>query len=76
MYLKLRPDRRDPVRSLVYPVPDARLLFLGVHLTRQLDGEVLVGPTALLARARDANLLPRIRMGDVAATVGSPGRSA
>ncbi len=47
-YLKLRPEARDRVRALIYPVPDPRLPFLGVHLTRHVDGEVLVGPTALL----------------------------
>ena len=47
-YLKLVPEKRDLVRSLVYPVPDPALPFLGVHLTRQIDGEVLIGPTALL----------------------------
>jgi (S)-2-hydroxyglutarate dehydrogenase len=52
-YLKLRPERRDLVRGLIYPVPDPRLPFLGVHLNRHLDGEVSLGPTALLApRAR------------------------
>ncbi len=35
------------VRSLIYPVPDPALPFLGVHLTRHIDGEVLLGPTAL-----------------------------
>jgi (S)-2-hydroxyglutarate dehydrogenase len=48
-YLKLRPERRELVRGLIYPVPDPRLPFLGVHLSRHLDGEVSVGPTALLA---------------------------
>jgi (S)-2-hydroxyglutarate dehydrogenase len=48
-YLRLRPERRDLVRGLIYPVPDPRLPFLGVHLTRHLDGEVSLGPTALLA---------------------------
>jgi (S)-2-hydroxyglutarate dehydrogenase len=46
-YLRLR--REDLVRGLVYPVPDPRLPFLGVHLTRHPRGGVLVGPTALLA---------------------------
>jgi 2-hydroxyglutarate dehydrogenase len=50
-YLKLVPGRRDLVRSLIYPVPDPALPFLGVHLTRRVDREVLVGPTALLAAA-------------------------
>jgi 2-hydroxyglutarate dehydrogenase len=52
-YLKLRPERRELLRGLVYPVPDPRLPFLGVHLNRHLDGEVSLGPTALLMpRAR------------------------
>jgi (S)-2-hydroxyglutarate dehydrogenase len=50
-YLRLLPHRRDLVRGLIYPVPDPRLPFLGVHLTRHLDGDVLIGPTALLAPA-------------------------
>src|ERR1019366_6063807 len=53
-YLRLVPDRREPVRALIYPVPDPALPFLGVHLTRNIDGEVLIGPTALMAGARDA----------------------
>ncbi len=52
-YLTLRPDRRHLVRGLVYPVPDPRYPFLGVHLTPRVDGEVLVGPNAVLALARE-----------------------
>jgi 2-hydroxyglutarate dehydrogenase len=48
-YLRLVPGARHLVRGLVYPVPDPRLPFLGVHLTRRHDGEVDLGPTALLA---------------------------
>jgi 2-hydroxyglutarate dehydrogenase len=48
-YRRLRPERRELVRALIYPVPDPRLPFLGVHLTRDVHGEVLIGPTALLA---------------------------
>jgi L-2-hydroxyglutarate oxidase len=52
-YLSLKPERQELVRSLVYPVPDPRLPFLGIHLTRHPRGGVLIGPTALLApRAR------------------------
>ena len=43
-YLRLRPERRELVRSLIYPVPDPALPFLGVHLTKHIDGDVLVGP--------------------------------
>ncbi len=52
-YLQLRPERRALVRGLIYPVPDPRLPFLGVHLTPRIDGEVLLGPSALLVGARD-----------------------
>jgi 2-hydroxyglutarate dehydrogenase len=47
-YLRLKPEREELVRSLIYPVPDPQLPFLGVHLTRHPRGGVLIGPTALL----------------------------
>jgi 2-hydroxyglutarate dehydrogenase len=47
-YLHLRPERRELVRGLIYPVPDPALPFLGAHLTRHIDGEVSLGPSALL----------------------------
>jgi L-2-hydroxyglutarate oxidase len=72
-YLRLRPERRQLVRSLIYPVPDPRLPFLGVHLTRHAGGDVLVGPTALLAGGRDAYRLRDLRPRDLAATLSWPG---
>jgi 2-hydroxyglutarate dehydrogenase len=50
-FLKLRPERRELVRASIYPVPDPDLPFLGVHLTRTVAGEVLLGPSALLTGA-------------------------
>lgn len=47
-YMQLAHERRDLVRGLIYPVPDPALPFLGVHLTRHVDDEVSLGPTALL----------------------------
>jgi (S)-2-hydroxyglutarate dehydrogenase len=72
-YLRLREEKRRLVRSLIYPVPDPQLPFLGVHLTRHIDGEVLVGPTALLVGARDAYSLRRVSAADVGATLAWPG---
>ena len=72
-YLRLRPERRELVRGLIYPVPDPRLPFLGVHLTRHVDGEVLVGPTALLAPARDAYRLRDASARDLADALRWPG---
>jgi L-2-hydroxyglutarate oxidase len=48
-YLYLKPDKAPLVRSMIYPVPDPSLPFLGVHLTSHIDGKVSLGPTALLA---------------------------
>jgi 2-hydroxyglutarate dehydrogenase len=64
-YLYLRPEKRDLVKSLIYPVPDPSLPFLGVHLTRHIDGNVSLGPTALLAPRGMGDLLwpGTIRMG-------------
>ncbi|HLM63448.1 MAG TPA: L-2-hydroxyglutarate oxidase [Acidimicrobiales bacterium] len=52
-YYALAPQQRHLVNGLVYPVPDPRYPFLGIHLTRHIDGEVLVGPNAVLALARE-----------------------
>ncbi|HET9896108.1 MAG TPA: L-2-hydroxyglutarate oxidase [Streptosporangiaceae bacterium] len=52
-YLRIPADQPSIVRGLVYPVPDPALPFLGVHVTRHIDGGVLLGPTALLVPRRD-----------------------
>ena len=52
-YLRLRPHARDRVRRLIYPVPDPRYPFLGVHLTPRVNGEADLGPNAVLALARE-----------------------
>jgi 2-hydroxyglutarate dehydrogenase len=72
-YLRLSPARRDLVRSLIYPVPDPSLPFLGVHLTKHIGGDVLIGPTALMAAARDAYRLGTIRRRDLLDTLSWPG---
>ncbi len=52
-YYELVPERRSLVRGLIYPVPDPQFPFLGVHLTRMVDGSVHAGPNAVLALARE-----------------------
>ncbi|PSR68497.1 L-2-hydroxyglutarate oxidase [Nocardia sp. MDA0666] len=52
-YMLVRPEKKDLVRGLIYPVPDPRYPFLGVHFTRRVNGEVEVGPNAVLALARE-----------------------
>jgi 2-hydroxyglutarate dehydrogenase len=72
-YLRLKPHRRHLVNGLIYPVPDPELPFLGVHLTRHHTGEVLIGPTALLAPARDAYSLRTARRRDIGEALRWPG---
>lgn len=52
-YLALKESRTHLVRSLIYPVPDPRYPFLGVHLTRRVDGGVDIGPNAVIATRRE-----------------------
>ncbi|MCD6726117.1 MAG: L-2-hydroxyglutarate oxidase [Solirubrobacteraceae bacterium] len=72
-YLRLRPDARGLVRSLIYPVPDPELPFLGVHLTKHVSGDVLLGPSALLVGARDAYRITHVRGEDLRDTLTWPG---
>jgi L-2-hydroxyglutarate oxidase len=52
-YFELRPEKRHLVKNLIYPVPDPRFPFLGVHFTRMTDGSVHCGPNAVLALKRE-----------------------
>ncbi|MCK9876499.1 MULTISPECIES: L-2-hydroxyglutarate oxidase [Frankia] len=72
-YWLLRPQRRDLVRGLIYPVPDPRYPFLGIHLTKRIDGEVLVGPNAVLATAREGYTVATLNAADLRRTLGWPG---
>ncbi|MGV0794904.1 L-2-hydroxyglutarate oxidase [Mycolicibacterium sp. XJ1819] len=71
-YYALKPARRGLVNGLVYPVPDPRYPFLGVHLTPRVDGEVLVGPNAVLALAREGYSWRTVSVADLAQVAGSP----
>ena len=68
-YLALKPDRTQLVRGLIYPVPDPRYPFLGIHLTRTIGGGVLVGPNAILAFAREGYKLSQIRFRELGQTL-------
>ncbi|MFC6374337.1 L-2-hydroxyglutarate oxidase [Nonomuraea thailandensis] len=70
-YYALRGAARDLVRGLIYPVPDPRYPFLGVHLTRRIGGGVLVGPNAVLATAYEGYRWSNFR--NVRQILGWPG---
>ncbi|WP_329281954.1 L-2-hydroxyglutarate oxidase [Streptomyces sp. NBC_01451] len=72
-YLLLRPGRTDLVRGLVYPVPDPRYPFLGVHFTPRVDGSVEVGPNAVLALAREGYTRTRVSPRDLLGLAAYPG---
>jgi L-2-hydroxyglutarate oxidase len=72
-YFKLAPGKRSLVRGLIYPLPDPRFPFLGVHLTRRIDGEVLAGPNALLSLAREGYRSPAFNLRDTLDTLTYPG---
>jgi L-2-hydroxyglutarate oxidase len=63
-YLELRPEASHLVNHLIYPVPDARFPFLGVHFTKGIDGHVHVGPNAVPALGRDAYSWATVRPAD------------
>jgi L-2-hydroxyglutarate oxidase len=64
-YFVLPPSRRGIVRSLIYPIPDPDLPFLGVHLTRMIDGGVTVGPNAVLGLSREGYRKGSLNLRDV-----------
>jgi len=72
-YYRLPPKRNDIVRHLIYPIPDPDLPFLGVHLTRIIDGGITVGPNAVLGFAREGYPKFSFRFRDVAEYCSFPG---
>jgi L-2-hydroxyglutarate oxidase LhgO len=72
-YYTLAPDARHLARGLIYPVPDPRFPFLGVHFTKRIDGEVWAGPNAVLAFAREGYRRRDISPRDLAGTLAFPG---
>lgn len=72
-YHDLRPEARALVRGLIYPVPDPRFPFLGVHLTRRVDGSVEAGPNAVLAWRREGYRKGSFAPRDAASTLAWPG---
>jgi L-2-hydroxyglutarate oxidase LhgO len=72
-YYDLIPERAQLVRALIYPVPDPRFPFLGVHFTRRIGGSVDAGPNAVLAFRREGYRRTDFNLNDVASSLGFPG---
>lgn len=72
-YYTLPPAKSAIVKHLIYPIPDPDLPFLGIHLTRMIDGRITVGPNAVLGFAREGYPKGSVALGDVASMLGFPG---
>lgn len=72
-YYDLVPERAALVRALIYPVPDPRFPFLGVHFTRRITGKVDAGPNAVLALAREGYRHTDINLGEFTSALAFPG---
>lgn len=72
-YYKLRPEAVHLVRHLIYPVPDPKFPFLGVHFTRLIGGGIEAGPNAVLAFAREAYRKTQWNARDLAEVLFFPG---
>ncbi|MGB3877050.1 MAG: L-2-hydroxyglutarate oxidase [Shinella zoogloeoides] len=72
-YYRLPAEKNDIVRHLIYPVPDPALPFLGVHLTRMIDGSVTVGPNAVIGFAREGYPKLSLNLADMADYALFPG---
>jgi L-2-hydroxyglutarate oxidase LhgO len=72
-YYDLVPERASLVRALIYPVPDPRFPFLGVHFTRRITGRVDAGPNAVFALARKGYRHTDINLRDLASAFAFPG---
>ena len=69
-YFELEPERRSLCRNLIYPLPDPAFPFLGVHLTRMIDGSIHAGPNAVPALAREGYTWRAVNGRDVAEVLG------
>jgi len=72
-YYKLKKEKEYLVNNLIYPVPDPRFPFLGVHFTRMMKGGVEAGPNAVLAFKREGYSKKDFSMGDVSQMIFYPG---
>jgi L-2-hydroxyglutarate oxidase len=71
--MRVSDEKADLVRGMIYPVPDPRYPFLGVHFTRRVTGIVEVGPNAVLATAREGYTRTRFSIPDLAGIAAWPG---
>lgn len=72
-YFKLKPEKRYLVKNLIYPVPNPKFPFLGVHFTRMISGEVDAGPNAVLSFKREGYKMTDFNIKDLTESLVYPG---
>ncbi|UVK41785.1 L-2-hydroxyglutarate oxidase [Mesorhizobium sp. AR07] len=72
-YYRLPAAKNDIVRHLIYPIPDPELPFLGIHLTRMIDGSVTVGPNAVIGLGRETYSKLKVNLADLLDYLAFPG---
>jgi L-2-hydroxyglutarate oxidase len=72
-YYKLKKERENLVRNLIYPVPDPNFPFLGVHFTRMINGSIEAGPNAVLAFGKEGYKNTDFHPGEFLKTLAWPG---
>src|SRR5690606_29370321 len=72
-YYKLKPEKEYLVKNLIYPVPDPKFPFLGVHFTRMINGGIEAGPNAVLAFKREGYRFSSVDFGNLVDTFSWPG---
>ncbi len=72
-YLHVAAGQAPVVRGMIYPVPDPDLPFLGVHVTKHIDGHVSLGPTAMLVGSREGYRARQVSGRDLLSTLAWPG---
>ena len=72
-FFALAPEKRNLIQRHIYPIPDPALPFVGIHLTRLIDGGISIGPNAVLALAREGYGKPAFSLRDFSETLMFPG---
>jgi L-2-hydroxyglutarate oxidase LhgO len=73
IYYRVRDEKKDYVKSMIYPAPNLNFPFLGIHLTRTVKGSLIVGPNASVAMGREAYRVGQVQLDDAAYSFLFPG---
>ena len=73
IYYKLNSSKSKSINSMIYPIPDSKFPFLGVHITKSIDGNIYLGPNAVLALSREAYKFNQIKLREIFEILLFPG---